>query len=563
MEFSTFAWYADRIDNESADTAKIDLLSDAFQEAGNDLSIATRFFQGTIFPKWDERKTAVGPSLMYTSIAKAADTSAESVEDIVADVGGAGVACEELNFESDDGQQTLASLDETTITLGRAYDRFAEVAEMSGAGSQARKTDAISDLLRSVSDDTVNSETVSAEEQAKYITRLVLNEMRIGVGPGTVRDAIVDTFNVPSESVKRAIMVSADTGSVAETAREQGHDGLDAMSMEVGRPVESMLASEGTIEDAVAEWDTVIAETKYDGARLQIHLTEDDTVSLFSRGLEDETESLPDIVDIVQNHVDANEAILDAEVVAYDAEDDDEPLPFTEVMKRMGRKHDVDEKSEEIHTNVHVFDVLYRDGETLLTTPLRDRLTHAEEICPSLAATRLISDDPQDLKEFEAEALADGHEGLMLKNPASEFSAGKRGQNWLKVKPDVETLDCVVVGGEFGEGRRAGVIGSYLLAVHGDDGKLKTIGKVATGITDEMLEDLHDRFEPLIESQDGTELSIQPEIVFEVGYEEIYPSPEYTSGYGLRFPRFLGVREDKSVSDADTVDRVENILEGM
>lgn len=561
MLFSTFTWYADQIDAESEDSVKLSILSDALQAAGDDLGTAALFFQGSTFPAWDERKTSVGPSLMYDVLATAAGTTSDTVEETVADVGDTGKACEDLGLSgTGSGQQTFGALNSDTITIGRVADRFEEVAEMSGSGSQARKTDALSDLMLSLTEDTVNGDTVTAEEQAKYIARLVLDEMRIGIGPGTVRDAIADAFDISVDSVERAIMVSADASEVAETAREHGAEGLDNMEMVVGRPVEAMLASAGEIEDAVGKWDESVAEVKYDGARLQLHLDTDNDVTLFTRGLEDVTESLPDVVEIVREYVDADEVILDSEVVAYESEDDDEPLEFTEIMKRLGRKHDIDEKRDEIAVDVHVFDILYKDGTTLITDSLVDRHEHLDGACPALAADRVISDDPDDLKALEAEALASGNEGIMLKNPESEFSPGKRGQNWLKIKPDVETLDCVVVGGEMGEGRRAGGIGSYMLAIHGGDGELKTIGKVATGLTDERLAELHERFKPLIKSQDGKDLDIRPEIVFEVGYEEIYESPAYTSGYGLRFPRFLGVREDKRVEDADSVERVESII---
>jgi DNA ligase-1 len=171
-----------------------------------------------------------------------------------------------------------------------------------------------------------------------------------------------------------------------------------------------------------------------------------------------------------------------------------------------------------------------------------------------------VTDDPAVIAELEANALNAGHEGIMLKNPDSTYTPGDRGKNWLKRKPDVETLDLVVTGAEWGEGRRANLLGTFLLSVRDGD-SYETIGKVATGITDEKLEELHERLEPYVRSEAGTVVETEPVIVFEVGYEEIQQSPTYSSGYALRFPRFIGVREDKDPDDADSLERVERLIE--
>jgi DNA ligase-1 len=211
-----------------------------------------------------------------------------------------------------------------------------------------------------------------------------------------------------------------------------------------------------------------------------------------------------------------------------------------------------------VRLEAHFFDCLHVDGEDLLDRPLRDRHDRLDDLLSAGVSTLWIETDPEAVADIEAGALEAGHEGIMLKNPESAYSPGRRGKNWLKRKPDVETLDCVVTGAEWGEGRRANLLGTFELSVR-DGGTYRAIGNVATGITDEELEDLTDLLEPHVRGEEGTDVDIEPAVVFEVGYEEIQASPTYSSGYALRFPRFLAVRDDLDPAQADTVQRVERL----
>jgi DNA ligase-1 len=428
--------------------------------------------------------------------------------------------------------------------------------------------------------------------------------MRIGVGEGTVRDAIAAAFlsaetrdtapdgqsstteetavdstgadveATPSDetvaAVERALQVSNDYGRVAVVARDEGRSGLAAMDLEIGRPVQAMLAQAGTATEAIEAWGETVVETKFDGARVQIHHDGSET-RVFSRNMEDVTDPLPEVVEFVDTAVDVP-TVLDGEVVAVD--DGGSPLPFQEVLRRFRRKYDVERMREEVELQLRAFDCLHADGTDLLEAPLFDRRDRLREL---LGHTDAVEDairtaDPDEVAAAERAALDADHEGVMLKQPDSAYEPGKRGRNWLKRKPDVETLDLVVTGAEWGEGRRANLLGTFLLSARiadatagevdgldADDAPYATIGKVATGITDETLESLTERLEPHIDREDGQTVSIEPGVVFEVGYEEIQPSPTYASGYALRFPRFVGVRSDKSPADADTVARIERL----
>jgi DNA ligase-1 len=562
MDFADFADRVAAIEAESADLEVTSLVADLFVDADADLPVVARLLLGRVVPAWDSTTLDVGPSLCHEALARAAgpNVTADDVADRLADAGEIGTVAESLDL---DGQQGLAAFgvaDPEPLTVAEVDARLRDLAAADGAGSHDHKVDVLFGLFNRV-------DSLSA----RYLARLVLSEMRIGVGEGIVRDAIAEAFDVPVEAVERALQVENDCGAVAVRARDEGVDGLHAAELVVGRPVSAMLAQAGTAVDALDAWGSVAVETKFDGARVQVHHDPAGETRVFSRNLEDVTAALPEIVESVAE-VDVP-VILDGEALAVD--DAGDPLPFQEVLRRFRRKHDVERMREEVTVEFRAFDCLHADGEDLLDAPLLARRERLADVLSAVADRRsedaargaalsplAVVDDAEAIADHEADALDAGHEGIMLKNPDSTYTPGKRGQNWLKRKPDVETLDLVVTGAEWGEGRRANHLGTFLLSarVADADDDFVTIGKVATGITDERLADLSDRLEPLIRNQEGTEVDIEPRVVFEVGYEEIQASPTYGSGYALRFPRFVAVREDKTPAEADSLERVERLV---
>ena len=545
MEFAAFADRAAEMEAEPADLETVALVADLFAEAGEELDTVARFVQGRVFPAHDGTKLDIGPSLCYEALSKAAGTnvSADDIEERLAEVGEIGAVAEGLDLGGQQGLSAFGAGGGERLTVATVDDQLRNLAAAEGSGSTDTKLDTLFGLFNRADD-----------LEARFLARLVLGEMRIGVGEGTVRDGISEAFDVPVESVERALQVSNDCGLVAEIARVDGETGLDDIHLEVGRPVKAMLAQAGTAVDALDEWERAAVETKFDGARVQVH-HDGETTRLFSRNLEDVTDPLPEVVEFVEEELDAP-AILDGEVVAVDEAGD--PLPFQEVLRRFRRKHDVAATRESVKVELHAFDCLHADGDDLLDAPLVERHDRLSELLSAGVSELAVTDDADAVAAFESDALDAGHEGIMLKNPESTYTPGNRGKNWLKRKPDVETLDLVVTGAEWGEGRRASFLGTFLLSARTPDG-YETLGKVATGITDEKLAALHDRLEPYVRSESGTEVDIEPAVVFEVGYEEIQRSPTYSSGYALRFPRFVGVREDKSPADADSLERVERL----
>ncbi len=546
MEFGEFADTAAEIEELSADSDIIDAVTDLLSSANDDLEVLARFVQGRVFPAWDSTTLDIGPNLCYTAIARAAgqNVSADDVEDRLAEMGDIGAVAASYEFG---GQQGLAAFGggRDELTVADVATELDDLANVEGSGSQDTKIDILFGLF---------NRTESRE--ARYLARLVLSEMRIGVGEGTVRDAIAAAFDVPVESVQRALQVSNDYGRVARVARDEGEAGLDELQLEVGRPVQAMLAQAGTVTGALEDWEEAGVEWKFDGARVQLHYDGED-VRIFSRNMEEVTDPLPEIAEYAEENLSVP-AIVDGEVVAMDG---GEPLPFQEVLRRFRRKHDVARAREEVAVELRAFDCLHADGEDLLTAPLTERHDRLREILSGGVSSVTVTGDEGEIADIEASALDAGHEGIMLKRPDSTYSPGRRGKNWRKRKPDVETVDLVVTGAEWGEGRRASFLGTFLLSARTEDGGFETLGKVATGITDEKLAELTELLEPHIATQDGQTVELSPEIVFEVGYEEIQQSPTYSSGFALRFPRFLGVRDDKTPDAADSLERIERLAE--
>jgi DNA ligase-1 len=272
---------------------------------------------------------------------------------------------------------------------------------------------------------------------------------------------------------------------------------------------------------------------------------------MYSRRLEDVTGALPDVILQLLTATD-HDVILDGEVIAIK---DDRPMPFQSVLRRFRRRHDVAEATAEIKLVPNVFDILYLDGETLIGLPLSERRKKLESALKFFIAPQLVSDDPNAIGQQYQAALDAGHEGIMLKVLSSPYSPGQRGKNWIKIKPEVDTLDLAVIGAEWGEGKRAHVFGSFLVACQ-DQGKLVPLSRVATGFSDEQLADVFELLKDSVIAKSGKEVTFEPVLVFEVGYSELQVSSTYQGGFALRFPRFVRIRDDKDIQEIETLDMI-------
>lgn len=520
-----------------------------------ELPIATHFIMSEVFPAWSGEQLGIGTSLLYVSLSKASGMPVKSIESLIRTTGDIGDTALLILKEKRKNQVTFSSFfeEQPELSITEVYNRFKIASEASGKGSQDIKIKNLQFLF-----------TSSTPREAKYISRLALEELRIGVGEGVVRDAIAKAFSVPVDVVEHAFMVTNDLGIVAATAKDGGVEALESLGIKINRPIKMMLSqiSPDIVAD-IKEMKEAAIEWKFDGARVQVHKA-GDSVMLFSRKLENVTNSLPDLVEIIRKHVKAESAILDGEAVAVD--ENGRPRAFQEILKRFRRKYDVEEKALGIPIQLNLFDIMYLNGKTLIDLPLIER-RKALESCveSSVEDSKSISVDKQvitgDLDLIEKiykEALDAGHEGVMVKNPNSFYSPGKRGKNWLKKKPLMETLDLVVVGAEWGFGRRANLLGSYTVACY-DPKTLRflQVGKVGTGLTDDQLKELTEILSGLMEGGEaGGIFAIRPKIVLEIAFEEIQKSPNYDSGFALRFPRFIRIRDDKDPEEADTIQRI-------
>ncbi|ADC64217.1 DNA ligase I, ATP-dependent Dnl1 [Ferroglobus placidus DSM 10642] len=542
-EFAEFCSVIEKISSTLELTARIAAFIRKIEDE-DDLYNVIHFLMGRIFPPWDEREIGVGVGLIYEALRQVTGVSKSRIEQLVKETGDLGLAAERLLKEK---KQTTLFQEE--LTIKRVKEIFEEMAKLSGEGSQKRRVMLLTDLY------------VSATPiETRYLTRLILGEMRLGVGEGIIRDAIARAFGIDSSIVERAYMLTNDYGRVAVVAKKEGKDGLMRMKIQLHYPVKMMLAQVAeSVDEALREMREAAVEWKYDGSRVQVHYG-NGKVTIFSRRLENVTSALPEIVDEVKKCVREN-VILDGEVIAVK---DGKPMPFQQVLRRFRRKHEISKAMERIPLIVYFFDILY-DGEMLIDLPLKERRKKLEEVIGESeiikVAQQVITSDPKVVEEEFNRAIEAGHEGLMLKRLDSPYTPGKRGKLWLKLKAVMETLDLVVVGGEWGEGKRSHLLSSFELACRDENGRLLRVGKVATGFTDEDLEELTELFKPLIEYEEGKRVVFQPKYLFEVAYQEIQKSPKYESGFALRFPRFVRLRDDKSVEEADTLERIAKLYE--
>jgi len=549
--FLAFAKLCQKVEAISGSLEKIDLVAAFLADLDEaELSVTCSYVMGTLFSPSLDLVIGVGPSILYEALAKACGCPAEQISEMLRATGDPGLVAAGI-VEKRRPLGFAAFLKAEPLSIADVYERFVAIARVSGKRSQDAKVKNLQFLF---------SQAGSLE--ARYIARLAIEDMRIGIGEGGVRDAVARAFSksgADAEKVERAYNLTNDMGLVAVAARRGT---LAELSVMINHPIKMMLASLGeSIPAALDDIGTAAIEWKYDGARVQIH-KEGDSIAVFSRRMENVTASLPEIV-MAARHITANSAILDGEAVAIGS--DGRPMAFQEILKRFRRKYNVEKLAAQIPLRLFLFDLIYLDGKSVTHLPLRERRALLEKIAyPALLADQVLSGSVEAAEEIYRQALDAGHEGLILKNPSSAYAPGKRGKNWLKIKPVMETLDLVVIGAKWGEGRRASFLGSYRLGCRDTaTGNLLDMGYVATGLTDEALAELTDMFRELILLEKGMEVEIKPAVIFEVAYEEIQKSTNYSSGYALRFPRMVAVRDDKSLEEADSLERVVSLYKGQ
>lgn len=434
---------------------------------------------------------------------------------------------------------------EPTLTVAEVDHTFAAIADLSGAGSQNARRLLLASLLG----------RATAEEQ-RFIGALVTGELRQGALAALVTDAVAQAFALEPEAVRRAVMLRGDIGAVATAAVEHGADGLAAFRLEVGRPVQPMLAQTAeSVPAALERLGTAAIEWKLDGVRVQIHRAETipGGVRVFTRTLDDITDRVPELVEAVLA-LPVRSIVLDGEAIALRA--DGRPRPFQETGSRVGKRVDVELARAQNPLTLFVFDVLHVDGEDLLDSPATVRAEALARVVPAdLRVPRLVTADPEQGAAFMADALARGHEGVVVKALDIGYAAGRRGAGWSKVKP-VHTLDLVILAAEWGHGRRHGWLSNLHLAARDPAGGFVMLGKTFKGLTDTMLREQTEQLLALEESRNEWQVFVRPELVVEIAFDGVQTSPRYPGGVALRFARVVRYRPDKLAADADTLDDV-------
>jgi DNA ligase-1 len=534
MLFMDFSRTCDKLEGISGRLEMIDIISRELPGlAPEELPVYVRFVMGRIFPDWSSQKLGIGPNLLYEAIGSVAGVTKEQVIEKINQTGDGGRAVEELLLVK--SQTTFFHED---LDLVNVYRSLIIIAEQEGRKSQREKLLAVRRLLG-------NAHPL----EGRYLARIMLEELRIGVGEGSVREAIAKAFAVDSALVEHAMQALNDMGEVARLAKI-GPEALHDVHITPFHPVRMMLAQQGGIADMIKEHGQIAAEFKYDGSRFQFH-KKGNWAKMYSRRLEDVTGALPDVIQQLLGSTD-HDVILDGEVIAIK---EGKPMPFQSVLRRFRRRHDIADAQEAIEMVPNVFDILFLDGETLIDLPLTERRKKLESVVTMYIAPQVVSADPTVITKTYEDALAAGHEGIMLKVPSSPYSPGQRGKNWIKIKPEVDTLDLAVIGAEWGEGKRAHVFGSFLVACQ-DGGKLVPLSRVATGFSDEQLAEVYDLLKDNVIKKAGKEVTFEPSLVFEVGYAELQASQNYEGGFALRFPRFIRIRDDKDIPDIETLESI-------
>ncbi|MEM2916339.1 MAG: ATP-dependent DNA ligase [Candidatus Woesearchaeota archaeon] len=548
----------------------------------NSLDHVMLLLQGRIFPQWDSREIGMSTQLLLKAIALATGIPAEKISESWAKTGDLGETA--AAFIKKKTQSTLFSQE---LTTKKVFDNLYRIATIEGEGAVDKKLALFAELL-----------TSATPEEAKYLVRTVLSELRVGLGEGTIRDAITwaafgnelgikydaeknelvlpddnrQPYEKTLEAVQEAIDIANDFALVASTLRKGGLEALRTITLEPGRPVKVMMYQKAKdIPEAFATVGTpAAAEYKYDGFLIQIH-KHNGKITLFTRRLENVTAQFPDVVTLVEKNITGNDFIVEAEAVGIDLKTG-KYQPFQDISQRIKRKYGIEELAKQLPVEVNVFDVLYYDGKNLLKEPFAGRRKLVEKIVNVVQqkikpATQELVSTVEEADKFYKKSLAAGNEGIMMKNLQGIYKPGLRVGYGMKIKPVMEPLDVVIVGAEKGEGKRAEWFASFIIAVRDNDtGEYVEIGRVGTGLKEKEEEgvsfkQLSDLLLPLITQDLGKEVKVKPFIVIEVNYEEIQASPSYSSGYALRFPRFVKLREERSPEEISTVEDVKKLYE--
>jgi len=559
MKYSELCKIYEELEKNPSRLKKTEILADFLKKIKNEKDKEIMYLlQGKAFPDYSEKEFGISEQLCIKALSKASGISDKEIVLKWKKTGDLGLVAEEIISKKK--QNTLFS---NKLTTEKVLDNLKKLPELVGKGTVDKKMSLISELLTSASG-----------TEAKYIIRTLLSDLRIGLGSGTIRDAIVKACLEKTKENTDAVQEAYDKATDWRLVFEQACKGikqLEKTELEPGKPVKVMLfLKEDTIEKGFERvGKPCLIDFKYDGFRMMINKDENGKIKIFTRRLDDVTKQFPEVREYVEKYVKGKSFILDSEAVGFD-KTTKKYRPFQEISQRIKRKYDIEKMEKELPIEVNVFDMLYFNGRSLIKTPFKERRKIIEKIVKNQkwkikTSEAVIADDIEKAEDFYKKAVAEGEEGIMMKNLSAPYKPGARVGYGIKIKPEANEFDLVIVKAEYGTGKRAGWLTSYTVACKDKD-KFLEVGKVSTGLKEKEEEglsfkELTKKLKPLIEKEAGREVEVKPKLVVTVIYQNIQKSPTYNSGFALRFPRLTRLRPDRSFHDIATLSEIEKEYE--
>jgi DNA ligase-1 len=544
-EFRIFAQKCEEISLTKSNNEKVKILAKYLSELTSaSLPIVVLLLSGRVFALESGLLLKVAYSTITSVLSEISDLRAKEVNRIYLKHGDLGSLVEYSLSQ----KLTKPLIDYSPLTLAGVYHMLIKIAQISGERSQSMRKKILAGLLMKCT-----------SLEGKYLSKVLTNELRIGLSEGLLIIAISKAFGVSLDSVRNALLV---TGNISQISLLAKKNILDTAKMRPLSPISFMLADVMYSPSEIVNYfhKDLIAEYKYDGIRAQVHI-HGKKVKIFSRNLNDITSFFPELVQGALDNIEERKMILDGEILAFK---NGKVMPFQYLQRRLHTKNLTPDSIGSVVAVLYtIFDALYMDRE-LINIPLiqRKKILNNVKVTPpfALAKWKLVNSEGI-ISDMFTESRNMGYEGLVLKDPQSEYQVGKRGRKWVKFKKELDTLDVIVVMAEYGHGKRAGMLSDYTFAIKKSDyeDELWTIGKAYSGLSDKEITELTSEFQSIAVRTDGYRIWVEPKIVLEVSFDSIQKSERHESGYALRFPRIKAIRRDKSLRDIDNLGTVHDI----
>jgi len=552
--FSHFVKLCEEIRITKSKNMKVRLLSRYLSSLNDEsLSIAVLFLSNRIFPLGSKFVINAGFGTIMQALSEISFLDKDQIQQSYMQYGDMGALSEYAVSK----KHTASLIQQQPLTLPMIHDRFKGMADSIGSDSSKVKKSILKGLFLDCS-----------PLEAKYLTKVINGEMRIGLTEGLVEVAVSAAFNVELKKVREAMLVSGDISQVALLAKSRL---LHIAIIKPLQPLSYMLADVMFTAEEIINYfqKPLICEYKYDGIRAQMHKS-GQQVKLFSRNMTNITNAFPELVQAaidskLSSSMENIDFILDGEIMGLR---NGKPLHFQELQKRLRRKNVTGQILTAVPIVYVVFDITYINQEQTIRNPLRQRKEILSSILfrePIINAKQNVVNTAQKIIAVFQKSRDDGYEGLVLKDPESQYHPGKRGRYWIKLKQELDTIDAVIVIAEYGQGKRAGVLSDYTFAVRdeNDNNQLKIIGKAYSGLTDKEISMITEKLKSIIIKDDGYKIAVKSELILEISFDSIQKSDRHDSGFALRFPRIKNIRSDKNITDIDTLQKVRHIYENQ